>query len=96
MRAYTFWCLRDWLDPQFNPESCLPPDDELKAQVTEIKFKIRPDGSIQIENKDDIKKRIGVSPDKADGLAMTFAPEDRLYKAQRKRHKSPKGREFNI
>ena len=28
---------------------------------------------MQIESKDDIKKRLGFSPDKSDGLALTFA-----------------------
>jgi hypothetical protein len=78
MRAYTHWAMRDWLDPRYDSLACLPPDDELKAQLTEIKYKIRSDGIIQIEDKDEIKKRLGVSPDKADALAQTFAPVARL------------------
>lgn len=87
MRAYTHWAMRDWLDPRFESKAMLPPDDELKAQLTEIKYKIRSDGVIQIEAKEDIKARIGVSPDKSDGLAMTFAPKERLIESV---HKGPK------
>jgi hypothetical protein len=32
-------------------------------------------GQIRIEPKDDIKKRLGRSPDYGDGLALTYAPE---------------------
>lgn len=78
MRSYTHWAMRDWLDPRYGSTAMLPPDDELKAQLTEIKYKVRSDGVIQIEEKDEIKKRLGVSPDKSDGLAMTFAPKERL------------------
>lgn len=86
MRSYTHWALRDFLDPSFGSESMLPPDDELKAQLTEIKYKIRSDGQIQIEDKDEIKKRLGVSPDKADALAQTFAPKERLIAAIEKKY----------
>ncbi len=85
MRSYTHWAMRDWLDPRYDSVACLPPDDELKAQLTEIKYKIRSDGSIQIEEKDEIKKRLGVSPDKSDALAQTFAPIDRLIAAIEKK-----------
>jgi hypothetical protein len=78
MRDYTYWAMRDWLDPQFNSTAMLPPDDELKAQLTEAEFKFNSDGRIKVEPKDDIKKRLGMSPDKADALAQTFAPTDRF------------------
>jgi hypothetical protein len=56
----------------------LPPDDELKMQMIEVRWKYRSDGTIEIEPKDEIKKRLGVSPDKFDALSMTFAPLNRL------------------
>lgn len=83
MRSYTHWAMRDWLDPKFESKAMIPPDDELKAQLTEIKYIVRSDGVIQIEAKDDIKKRLGVSPDKSDGLAMTFAPKERLLQTKK-------------
>lgn len=89
MRAYTHWAMRDWLDPQLNSTAMLPPDDELKAQLAEIKYIVKSDGRIIIEPKDDIKSRLGVSPDKSDGLAETFAPVDRLIQAKRETNETP-------
>lgn len=90
MRAYTYWALRDTLNPQFDSKLCLPPDDELKAQLAEIKYFIRSDGKIQIESKDDIKKRMGVSTDKADAVAQLYAPIDRLIAAIQKKISRPR------
>lgn len=42
--------------------------------MTETKWKFRSDGKIQIEEKEEIKKRIKRSPDKMDSLANTFWP----------------------
>ena len=86
MRSYTHWVLRDWLNPQFESKACLPPDDELKAQLAEIRYKYDKGGVLWIEPKDDIKSRLGVSPDKSDALAQTFAPLDRLIAAIEKKH----------
>ena len=36
-------------------------------------FKYDNKGRLQLEEKDEIKKRLGRSPDKADALALTFA-----------------------
>lgn len=74
MRAYLFWAVRDWLNPKNNTGACLPPDDELTEEATEIKWNFTSNGSIQIEAKEDIKKRISRSIDKFDSLANTFYP----------------------
>lgn len=74
MRAYLFWSLRDWLNPANETGAQLPPDDLLTQELTEIKWKFQSNGRIQIEAKDDIKKRLRRSPDKSDALANTFYP----------------------
>jgi len=74
MRAYLFWCVRDWLNPKNDTGAMLPPDRNLDEEATEIRWSFRSDGRILIEPKDDIKKRIGRSPDKFDALANTFYP----------------------
>lgn len=74
MRAYLFWAVRDWLNPINNTGAMLPDDAELTQEATEIQWKFRSDGSIQIEAKEDIKGRIGRSIDKFDALANTFYP----------------------
>lgn len=75
MRAYLYWCVRDWLDPKnkFNP--CLPTNDKLMEEATEIKWSFQSNGSILIEKKEEIKKRIKRSTDYFDTLANTFYPQ---------------------
>lgn len=74
MRAWAYWALRDWLDPSKGSKAMLPEDDQLLQELSETQWKFRSDGKIQIEPKEDIKKRIKRSPDKADALANTFWP----------------------
>lgn len=74
MRAYLFWCVRDWLNPKNETGAMLPPDTQFDEEATEIKWSFRSDGRILIEPKEDIKERIGRSPDKFDALANTFYP----------------------
>lgn len=74
MRAYAYWGLRDALDPQFGREIELPPNDQLKLQLSEMKFEIV-NGYVLMEPKEQLKKRIGCSPDEADVVSMLFAPQ---------------------
>ncbi len=74
MRAYLFWCVRDWLNPKNDTGAMLPPDAQLLEEATEIRWSFRSDGRIIIEPKEDIKARLGRSPDKFDALANTFYP----------------------
>lgn len=74
MRAYLFWCVRDWLNPKNDTGAMLPPDNQLLEEATEIRWSFRSDGRILIEPKEDIKKRLGRSTDKFDALANTFYP----------------------
>lgn len=86
MRAWSYWAMRDWLDPNKGSKAMLPPDDELAQELSETQWKFRSDGSIQLESKEDIKKRLKRSPDKADALANTFWPiaDIQLVKTKRK------------
>lgn len=74
MRAYLFWAVRDYLNPKNNNKACLPPDDQLTEEATEIRWIFTSNGSIQIEKKEEIKKRLKRSTDKFDSLANTFYP----------------------
>jgi len=76
MRAYCLWCIRDALDPQLGGMLALPPDEELAEELTEINIKgMRSNGDLLMEPKDDIKARIGRSPDKSDALGLTYYPQ---------------------
>jgi hypothetical protein len=83
MRAYLYWCIRDWLNPAINSEAALPRDKELAQELIQTKWEFMSNGKIKIESKDEIKKRIKRSPDKADALANTFWPvEDYDHKRE--------------
>ena len=72
-RAWMWWNMREVLDPENGDNICLPDDPELKADLTAPRFDIRPTGII-IEKKDDIKGRLGRSPDKGDGTCLACVP----------------------
>jgi len=74
MRAYCYWAIRDALNPRHDFQLALPPDDELAQELHETQWRLKSNGDIQIEEKDEIKARLKRSPDKADALALTFYP----------------------
>lgn len=76
MRAYLYWSLRDWLDPKNGYGPAIPPNDLFMQECTEIHWKFLSSGDIIIEPKEDIKKRLGRSPDYIDALVNTFYPRD--------------------
>lgn len=51
----------------------LPPDEALKAELSSPTYSFNNSGLMQLEKKEDIKERLGRSPDLADALALTFA-----------------------
>ncbi len=76
LRSELWWNMRELLDPnqRINPEPiALPPDDELLADLSGVKYKIDSRGRIQVESKEDMKKRLGRSPDRADAVVLAFA-----------------------
>jgi hypothetical protein len=75
MKAYLYWCIRDWLNPANNFEACLPPDDGLAQELAETRYEFSSMGKIKVEDKEAIRQRLGRSPDKADALANTFYPK---------------------
>lgn len=74
MRAYLFWAVRDWLNPDNGSEAMLPPGGSFYEEATEIKWSFMSNGKIIIEPKEDIKERLGHSTDEFDALANTFHP----------------------
>jgi hypothetical protein len=71
-RAEWFWTVKERLEEE---RADLDPDDEdLVAQLSDIRWK-SVGGRIQIESKDDMRRRGLPSPDRADALVLGFAPE---------------------
>lgn len=54
----------------------IPDDEELKAQLSNLKAKYTSRGQLQIESKEDMKKRGLPSPDCADALMLSFLPAE--------------------
>lgn len=74
LRAEMWWSLREALDPKGNAPLALPPDARgLAADLSAPKYDPR-HGYIQIELKEETKKRLGRSPDEGDSVMLTFAP----------------------
>ena len=78
-RSEAYWHLRDLLNPQFNPDICLPPDPQLIGDLTAIHWKPVSDGKIIIEEKKDIRKRIGRSTNVGDAVAIAFWVASRTF-----------------
>ncbi|MBU5214944.1 DEAD/DEAH box helicase family protein [Heyndrickxia oleronia] len=56
----------------------LPNDEKLISQLTTRKYKMSSKGRIMLERKEDMKKRGLDSPDRADAVALAFAPEKEM------------------
>ncbi|KYC94378.1 hypothetical protein B4102_3599 [Heyndrickxia sporothermodurans] len=56
----------------------LPNDEKLISQLTTRKYKMTSKGRIMLERKEDMKKRGLDSPDRADAVALAFAPEKEM------------------
>lgn len=76
-RAAAWWNLRELLSPESLAEVALPPDDLLIGDLAAPRYKVMSGGNIQIESKDDIKKRIGRSTDDGDAVIQAFWEEER-------------------
>jgi hypothetical protein len=72
VRAALWWALHDALDPANGATLALPPDRTLMGDLTAPKWKLTSAGKIQIESKDDIRKRLNRSTDAADALALAL------------------------
>lgn len=59
------------------------PDDDDFYELANIKYKFTSKGQIQLESKEDMKKRSLPSPDVADSLALTFASTNIVFSEQK-------------
>jgi len=69
-RAECWGRMRDWLET-----AEIPDDPELATDLTGPEYFFSSKNQIQLEKKEDMKKRNLASPDNGDTLAMTFAVE---------------------
>ena len=72
LKALLWWRLRELLDPSYGENAALPPHPMLRADLCSCRWSVSARG-IQIESKDEVKKRIGRSPDVGDALVLSLA-----------------------
>lgn len=80
-RTEMYWDLAEWV----NSGGKIPDDSELIAELVSHTISYKGD-RLLLCSKDDVKERIGRSPDKADALALTFAYP---VSVQRAMHRKP-------
>lgn len=71
VRAAMYWGLREMLNPIDGDDIALPPDPELFADLAAPRWHMSLQG-IQIEEKEEIIKRLGRSPDCGDAAVLAF------------------------
>jgi phage terminase large subunit len=67
-----------WLKAKawFESRNCrIPPDPRLIEELAEVRYKFTDTGKLQVESKDQIRKRLRRSTDVADAFVLTFASE---------------------
>ena len=69
LRAEMYWRLREALDPVNGGRLVLPNDPELLSELCSVRWE-SDNFKVRVEDKDDIKRRLKRSPDKADAVAM--------------------------
>jgi hypothetical protein len=68
-RAEVWWRFRERLAPEAAPRVALPPDQRLYADLCAPRYRVGARG-IQVEDKVEIKKRLGRSPDRGDAVVL--------------------------
>lgn len=78
-RAEVYWRFMEALDPSQDGGStiALPPDQKLMSDLCSVNFSITSRG-VTLESKDDMKKRLGRSPDRADAVVIAWSHGDSI------------------
>jgi hypothetical protein len=75
-RAEMYWRFRDALDPKLGDDIALPPGNEIVADLCSARYTSTTAG-VQIEEKEQIKARLGRSPDKGESILLAHFPVSR-------------------
>jgi hypothetical protein len=75
LRDQLYWALMLWL--RDDNTAMLPPDQYLIDELSAIQYEVNLRGKIRITDKERLRSLIKRSPDRADALALTFAPYER-------------------
>lgn len=72
LRTELLWRMRDALDPATGSEVALPPGNEVLADLCAARYRPQAGGVVLAESKDDIKARLGRSPDVGDAILLAM------------------------
>jgi phage terminase large subunit len=72
LRAELWGKAKAWLERR---DCKLPRDDRLSSELATVRYSFSSSGKLQIESKDDIRRRGLPSPDVADAFVLTFAAD---------------------
>lgn len=71
-RSAAWWYMRELLDPAYDSLVALPPDDELTGDLMTPTWREQSNGTIRVESKDDIFKRLRRSTNAADCVIQAY------------------------
>ncbi|HEX2244635.1 MAG TPA: hypothetical protein VHK27_15580 [Gammaproteobacteria bacterium] len=73
-RSAAYWNLRELLDPAFDSDLMLPPNEQMLADLSAPQWEYTSGNppKIKVEPKEDVIKRLGHSPDIGDAVVMAF------------------------
>lgn len=80
IRAEMYFKLKEWLEKG----GALPPIDGLREELHKVQYKFSKHGRLMLTPKEEIKDKLGRSPDTADALALTFARPVSLTRNRRR------------
>jgi len=83
MRAWSYWRMKDLLNPINGYDVALPVDKELEDDLCAATYHEVRRGLIIIDDKDIIKKRLGRSPNKGDAVVMAMIDVKPVRKASK-------------
>jgi hypothetical protein len=69
VRSLMWWRMREALSPERAAKVALPPDQQLFADLAAPRYRVNARG-VQVEEKDQIKRRLGRSPDRGDAVVL--------------------------
>lgn len=72
LRTAGWWRLREALDPSRGATLCLPPHEDLAADLISPRWNPVAGGKVLVESKEDVAKRLGRSTDFADAVIMAM------------------------
>lgn len=72
LRSELWWAVREALDPEGDDPLVLPYDLDLLAELSTVSYSMTRKGKIRVESKEEVRKRLKRSTDRADALYLAL------------------------